>query len=217
MRRAYRLITLVLAVGACSACAAANHGGSPRPAATPAPEDPGALAADLAETRPLGPGPAYRPEPIGNPNVQSGTPVGPLRCRSASGGVYGAHIELFARDRGVQVPAGIGISHGQSRGPFVAGGHCRYPLTTTDPTGVIQVQPRAARGIPTLRALFALWGQPLSRTRLVSFVGSVRAFLGGRPWRQDPRSIPLRRHSQIVLEVGSPVRPHASYLFPAGL
>src|SRR5436305_54921 len=170
MRRTYRLIALVLAAGTCSACGA-TLGARPGDPEAAAPEDPSVLAADLAKTRPLGPGPAYRPSAVANPNAQLGLPVGSLRCRSLSA-AYGVHIELFARDRGVQVPAGIGIVQGRRRGPFVDRGRCRYELSTTDPTGVIAVRTRASLAVPTVGQLFALWGQPLSRERLGSFAGT---------------------------------------------
>jgi hypothetical protein len=87
-------------------------------------------------------------------------------------------------------------------------------VRTREPTGVIEV----AEGRPvTLGDLFAVWGQPLSGTRMAGFRGEVRAYVAGRPWRRDPRSIPLRRHAQVVLEVGGHVPPHRSYLFPPGL
>jgi hypothetical protein len=69
----------------------------------------------------------------------------------------------------------------------------------------------------TLGDLFDLWGQPLSRTRLAGFSGRVSAFVGGRARAGDPRTIPLTRHTQIVLEVGGYVRPHSSFLFRRGL
>jgi hypothetical protein len=45
----------------------------------------------------------------------------------------------------------------------------------------------------------------------------VHAFVDGLPWTGDPRTIPLRRHAQIVLEVGGHVPPHVRYGFPKGL
>ncbi len=177
---------------------------------------------DLARTRPAGLGPAFRPAPIGNPAVAAGAPVGPLRCRHADGRLYGAHIELFARSRGVVVPAGIGIAPPQRRrGAFVVGGRCSYPLRTAEPTGVVEVDPAAVPAAPTVGELFALWGQPLSGRRLGPFRAapgaSVVAFLDGRRWRGDPRAIPLRRHAQVVIELGPLVEPHATYTFPPSL
>jgi hypothetical protein len=45
----------------------------------------------------------------------------------------------------------------------------------------------------------------------------VAVFVGGRRWRGLPASVPLARHSEIVLEVGPYVPPHASYTFPPGM
>ena len=136
------------------------------------------------------------------------------------GSSYGAHIELFALDRGIAVPAGIGIAPPQQRsGPVVTGGRCAYPLRTVDPTGVVEVAP--ATHAPTVGELFELWGQPLSALqlgRIRSASGQrVVAFVNGRRWQGSPRRIPLSRHAQIVLELGGFVEPHPAYTFPPSL
>jgi hypothetical protein len=119
----------------------------------------------------------------------------------------------------VIVPPGIGVAPPFRRdGAYVRGGRCSYPLRTRDPTGVFEIDPRLAL---TLGDLFAVWGQPLGPTRLAGFRAKrgerVRAWVGGRAWRGRLSAIPLRRHAQIVLEVGGFVPPHARYLFPRGL
>jgi hypothetical protein len=240
-----RLPVIAVAAIACAAC-----GGT----ATPRRVADSVLSVDLARTRQAGVGPAFRPGPIGNRAVAAGAPVGRLRCDHQAPGAYGAHIELFADDRGIVVPAGIGVAPPWRRqGPFVLGGRCVYPLRTAEPTGVVEVgtdgtraveggfpgavkagagralepgagrarDPGAAHPIPTVGELFALWGQPLSSRRLGGFQApggtAVVAFVDGRRWGADPRAIPLRRHAQIVLELGPLVPPHAAYLFPRGL
>jgi hypothetical protein len=145
-----------------------------------------------------------------------------LRCTNAAGPSYGIHLELYAHGLVVPVPAGIGVAPPQRRaGAYVRGGACMYPLRTIEPTGVVIVDRGAASGgrrrVPTLGTLFAVWGQPLSSTRLAGFRGTVRAFVEGRSWRASPARIPLTRHAEIVLEVGAAVPPHPAYLFPAGL
>ncbi|MDQ2760348.1 MAG: hypothetical protein M3Y17_07915 [Actinomycetota bacterium] len=35
--------------------------------------------------------------------------------------------------------------------------------------------------------------------------GKVTAFVNGKPWTRDPRSIPLTPHAVIQLDVGAPV------------
>ena len=128
-------------------------------------------------------------------------------------------MELFAHGRVVIVPAGIGIAAPRRRvGAFVRPRGCSYAVRTTGPTGVLEVR-RGAR--LTLGRLFAVWGQPLSATRLAGFLTSrlapVRAYVGGRRWRGRPGAIPLRRHAEIVLELGRYVPPHCAFLFRRGL
>jgi hypothetical protein len=144
---------------------------------------------------PIGVGPRYHPPAP----VRDGRPVGTLRCGKAPVRTA-VHVELFAARRVIIVPPGIG------RGP-----RCRYPLSTTTPTGVV-----AVRGAATLGDLFRVWGARLGSHRLLSFRGRVSAFVGGRAVNGDPRAIPLTRHAQIVLETGGYVAPHPSYLFPKG-
>jgi hypothetical protein len=130
------------------------------------------------------------------------------------------HVELFAQRQVVVVPAGIGMAPPvQRRGAYVLGARCSYPLRTREPTGLVELDSQAEP--LTLGDLFAVWGQPLSTTRLAGFRAPpgqrVEAYLDGRPWRGDPRAMPLRRHAVVVLEVGGHVPPHAAYRFPDGL
>ena len=89
-------------------------------------------------------------------------------------------------------------------------------LRTRWPVGIIEV-----RGSHTLGDFFRVWRQPLSQTRLVGFTTTrdrpVRAYVAGKRWRGPLRSIPLRRHSNIVLQLGRYIRPHKVFLFPLGL
>ena len=100
-------------------------------------------------------------------------------------------------------------------GVYVPGPRCSYPVRTTTPTGVVEFVPAAH---PTLGDVFAVWGQPLSARRLAGFraQGSdeVKAWVAGKRWRGDVRAIPLRRHGQIVVQLGGYVPPHAFFLFP---
>ena len=60
-------------------------------------------------------------------------------------------------------------------------------------------------------------GEPVIVRRTLKSDGGSRAFVGGDEWRGDLSGIPLRRHAQIVLEVGGFVAPHRRYGFPPGL
>jgi hypothetical protein len=125
-----------------------------------------------------------------------------------------AHVELFAQRRVVIVSAGIGLAPPfLIRNRALLRARCSYPLRTVEPTGVIELD-AALR--PTLGDLFAVWGRRLAPRTLLSFSGRVRGYVAGKPWQGDPRRIPLRRHAQIVLEVGGYVPPHRTYLFGPG-
>jgi hypothetical protein len=175
---------------------------------------------DWSRTRPFGLGAAFHPPPYGR-RVRAGEPVGALRCRAASAHAYGVHLELFAADRVVRLPAGIGLASPERLdGGRVLSERCAYPIHTVEPTGVVEVAPGVAAAA-TVGALFELWGQPLDPRQLAGFAAGagqpVVAFVDGRRWTGDPRLIPLRRHAQVVLEVGPLVSPHPSYRFAPGL
>jgi hypothetical protein len=161
----------------------------------------------LLQARPIGRGAAFHPP-------ATGPTIGP--CTGRLGQRDGVHVELFADNRVVLVAAGIG-----TRPPLryfsgrIAGAGCYGDLVTLDPTGLVLVRPEAKLSVG---ALFRAWGQPLSRDRMAGFSspGGVVAFVNGRAWRGAAAGVPLRRHWEIVLEVGPHVPPHSSYMFPPG-
>src|SRR3954468_6044179 len=133
----------------------------------------------LPRTAPgVGPTARHRPPSLG-PRAAHAQPIAGLRCTRGSAPRYGVHLELFAHRRVVLIPPGIGIAPPRTRrGAYVRGGRCSYPLRTREPTGVIEVAP----GSLTLADLFAVWGQPLSSTRMAGFHGLVRGYRDGRRW-----------------------------------
>lgn len=164
----------------------------------------------LRDARPIGTGPRFQP-PV------TGKVVGD--CRPGLGSRFAVHVEVFAANRVVILPAGIGTKPPRD---FSAGrvtrARCYGGVVTVDATGVVLVRPEAHFA---LSALFRAWGEQLSATRLCSFSahpGSrVVAYLDGRRWPGDPRGVPLLRHAEIVVEVGPPVPPHSSFAFPKGI
>ena len=153
---------------------------------------------------PIGVGAAFHPPALSR-EVAVGAPVGGFRC-GADGTRFGVHLELFAAGRVVVVPAGIGVAPPWRRdGAYVRAGRCSYPARTREPTGVIEV----ARSGVTLGDFFAVWGQRLRRY--------PRAYVSGRRWTGPAAAIPLRRHTEIVLQTGPYIPPHASFLFRKGL
>lgn len=203
MRRAAGVLCLVAVL--LTACGTTR---SSAPAASqPDQPIPSAL---LSQARPIGTGPRFHP-PVSGPVAGS--------CAAALGPRDGVHVEVFAADRVLLLPAGIG-----TKPPLtlldgrITHAACYGALVTLDPTGVIQVRPGAA---VTLGAAFRSWGQPLSATRLASFTAppgsQVTVFVNGKRWPGTPPAVPLTRHAEIVLEVGPYVPPHSSYAFPPGL
>jgi hypothetical protein len=167
----------------------------------------------------LGAGPRYRPTPT-SARARVGTSVDGLRCVRKFGKRFGAHLEVFAHQHVVAIPAGIGIASPRLHtiDASVLGGRCYYPATTTDPTGVIEVR-RGAR--VTLGELFDIWGEPLGPMAVARFraatTAPVIAYVNGRRWSANPRAITLVRHELVVLEVASRVPPHRVYVFRRGL
>jgi hypothetical protein len=163
----------------------------------------------LREARPIGTGPRFQPG-------VSGPVLG--ACRRSLGPRNGVHVELFAANRVVLIPAGIGtLPPRRSSAGRISSARCYGELVTLDPTGLVLV--RAGVDL-NMAALFHSWGQRLSSSRLASFNASpgthVAIFVGGRPWNGNPGTVPLTRHAEIVLELGPHVPPHPSYAFPPG-
>jgi hypothetical protein len=159
----------------------------------------GIPAALLREARPIGAGRRFMP-PV------SGQISGP--CRSALGLRYEVHVELFAANRVVIVPAGIGTR------PHT---RCYGDVVTVEPTGVVLVRSGRRR---TLSDLFRAWGQPLSPRRLATFSAArrktVEVFVDGQRRHGPPGDVQLTPRAEIVLEVGPHVPPHTTFAFPRG-
>jgi hypothetical protein len=186
-------LALALAIAACGSSTAPPSASNAIPAAL------------IAQSRPIGHGAAFHPPARG--------PV-PGPCRSGLGKRSGAHVELFARNRVVLVAAGIGVRGPVTRsGGRITGARCYGDLVTLEPTGVVLVRPGASA---TLADLFRAWGQTLTADRLLSFGGRVRVYVDGRRRPGPPATVRLRRHAEIVVEVGPHVPPHAAYHFPPG-
>jgi hypothetical protein len=171
----------------------------------------GQLSLVPLQPTPIGRGPMYRPPP--GAVATSGAPIGRFRCGPAGPTGDVAHVEVFARGRVVIIPPGVGVGSPQLSGASVVGGRCRYPVSTADPTGVVQV----ARGVhATLGSLFAIWGQPLGGHRVCGFRSRrpVVVYVDGRRWAGRARAVPLHPYSEVVVEIGRRVPPHTTYLFP---
>ncbi|MGA2926735.1 MAG: hypothetical protein ABSG43_12195 [Solirubrobacteraceae bacterium] len=161
----------------------------------------------MLQARPIGRDARFHP-PVSGPVIAP--------CTRRLGSRSEVHVELFAANRVVLIPAGIG-----ARPPLrlfsgrIAGAACYGAVVTVDPTGLVLVS-RGRR--LTLSDLFRSWGQPLGGRALAGFTASrgtgVAVFVDGRRGRGSPAAVPLTGRAEIVLEVGPYVPPHSSYTFP---
>jgi hypothetical protein len=193
-------------------------GWSQQDASPPAPATlPAWLARAIASARTVGRGARYRP-PASSEAVGRAHRVAGMGCSSKAQAVSVAHIELFAYEHVVIVPAGIGLAPPRMiRGARIVSARCGYPLRTLDPTGlVLLTDPRRTY---RLGELFDLWGQTLNRTHIAGFQAprhhGVHVYLDGKLWHGDPRDTPIAPHAEITVEVDGYVPPHASYSFPS--
>ena len=131
-----------------------------------------------------------------------------------------AHLTIFVNGSPRQVPAGIGIPGARAQntpqGPFVSSGNCFYWLHTHAADGIIHTESPVQRTY-TLGDFFDEWGQPLGPGQVGPARGHVTAIYNGRLYRGNPRDIPLTRHAQIQLEVGTPLVAPVSITWPSGL
>jgi hypothetical protein len=201
MRAACAVALALPVLAACGGATPAAH--RTAPTATAIPPD------LLSQARPIGTGPRFHP-PAAGPVMGD--------CAPALGAREGVHVEVFASDRVLLLPAGIGARPPLGlRSGRVTSARCYGALVTLDPTGLVLVRPGASL---TLGTLFRSWGQPLTPGKLTSFTApagtTVTVYVNGKRWRGAPSAVPLTRHAEIVLEVGPHVPPHPSYSFPAG-
>ncbi|GAC1312766.1 MAG: hypothetical protein NVSMB21_23640 [Vulcanimicrobiaceae bacterium] len=135
--------------------------------------------------------------------MADGKPVAGIRCDTAEGAVFHIHqhVTILERGRALAIPDDIGR-------PLAAS--CLYWLHTHSADGLVHVEAPKFRTF-TLGNLFDIWGEPLSATAVASArirPGALRVYVGGRPYKGDPRKIELSQHTDITLEAGAPyVKP----------
>jgi hypothetical protein len=156
--------------------------------------------------------------------LRAGGVVDGIQCQTHEKFVFHVHthLALFVNGKPRQVPAGIGIApplgiqHKPHKMIFVNKGDCFAWLHTHTPDGMIHIESPIQRGF-TLGDFFDIWGQPLGRDRLGPFRGAVTAFYNGRPYLGDPRNIPIGYHSEVQLDIGTPVTAPEHIAFRGGL
>jgi hypothetical protein len=118
-----------------------------------------------------------------------------------------AHLQVYVDGHTRALPGGIGIVDEKpvetQHGLFYSALTCMYWVHTRASDGLVEVQSPVSRHF-TLGDLFAVWHQPLSRTRVAGSHGRVTATVNGKRWHGNPTSIPLTEHAAIQLAVGRP-------------
>jgi len=158
--------------------------------------------------------------------LEAGAPLAPASTTAQGGGAtvdgiqcapveqlayhIHSHLQVYVNGQPRALPAAIGmlgpVSQQTAYGPFYGAEQCIYWLHTHASDGVIHIESPTKR-VYTLGNFFDEWRQPLSRTQVASAKGKVTAFLNGKAWKQDPRTLPLLPHASIQLDVGSPTVP----------
>lgn len=158
--------------------------------------------------------------------LEAGAPLAPASTTTQGGGAtvdgiecapveqlayhIHSHLQVYVNGQPRALPGAIGmlgpVAQQTAYGPFYGAQQCIYWLHTHTSDGVIHIESPTKR-IYTLGNFFDEWHQPLSRTQVASAKGKVTAFVNGKAWKRDPRSIPLSPHASIQLDVGSPTVP----------
>jgi hypothetical protein len=128
----------------------------------------------------------------------NGQEIDGVRCETTESLQFHIHILLvvYLEDQQQTIPAQIGIP-----------GTCLYWLHTHDTSGVIHVESPVQRDY-VLGNFFDIWGKPLDATHLLGRVAdaqhSVRTYVDGKLYMDNPRAIVLKDHEEILLMYGPP-------------
>jgi hypothetical protein len=143
-------------------------------------------------------------------STTNGTTVNGIQCAPVEQLAYHihAHLQVYVDGQSRALPGAIGmigpVAQQTQNGPFYSAQTCIYWLHTHTSDGIIHIE-SPTRRIYTLGDFFDEWHQPLSNTQVATASGKVTAFLDGKPYTGNVRSIPLNPHAQVQLDVGSPV------------
>ena len=211
----------------------AVSGGS-SPAAQGSPSTPKLKLASLSTLGTLQPAPSpgsLGPEQVpipgaaaltGTSTKATGQKVDGIGCSSSEQTLFHihAHLTIFVNGSPRQVPAGIGIpgakAQNTAQGPFIGSGSCFYWLHTHAADGIVHIESPVQRTY-TLGNFFDEWGQPLGPGQVGPDKGHVTAIYNGHLYEGNPRDVPLTKHAQIQLEVGTPLVAPESITWPSGL
>ena len=136
-----------------------------------------------------------------------GEPVHGIRCDRMEGSAFHIHQHLAIFDHGKPMPIPEDIGR-----PLFAS--CFYWVHTHTPDGIVHIESPVFRSF-TLGDFFAIWGEPLSLTRVDGTTlrrgEHVTVWVDGSQYKGDPASIQLAQHSDIVIQVGPPASKPAAF------
>lgn len=224
MRPLIPIATAILCALALAACGSSNSSSSSAVTATSSAAGTGTSSASGTGTSAATASSASQPT-VGFEGVplQTGPEIAPasttqtgkvdgITCGPTEQLVYHihAHLAVFKNGQPYTLPAGVGIpgSHAvqTNQGPIASGGSCIYWLHTHTTDGVIHIE-SPSKAIYTLGNFFDEWHQPLSANQVGTVSGAITAFVNGKPWKKNPRTIPLLPHADIQLQIGEPPPP----------
>jgi hypothetical protein len=215
VRRLATVLSLIVACGLAACGGSSSSSTSTQGAAASSTTTTSATSTAQAASQKLGP--EAIPLEAGAPlapasSTAPGTTVDGVQCAPVEQLAYHihAHLQVYVDGQPRALPGAIGligpVAQQTAYGPFYGAQQCYYWLHTHTSDGVIHIESPTKR-VYTLGNFFDEWRQPLSRTQVAGAKGKVTAFLNGKPWKQDPRAIPLLSHASVQLDVGSPTVP----------
>ncbi len=206
-------ITCALALAACGSSATSSSSGTGTGTSSAGATTASSGTASAAQPTigfegvPLQTGP-----PVAPPGTTGTGTVDGITCGPTEQLVYHihSHLAVFRNGQAYTLPAGVGIPGSRAvatnQGPIASGGKCIYWLHTHTTDGVIHIE-SPSKAIYTLGDFFDEWRQPLSHSQVGALQGPVVAYVNGKPWKKNPRDIPLLPHENIQLEIGQPAPP----------
>jgi hypothetical protein len=213
------IVMLLVAACALAACGSSSSSTSSTSsaAASPTTSASATSATSTAQAASQQLGPEGIPLEAGAPlapasSTTSGATLDGIQCAPLEQLAYHihSHLQVYVNGQPRALPAAIGIlgpvAQQTAYGPFYGAQQCIYWLHTHASDGVIHIESPTKR-VYTLGNFFDEWHQPLSRTQVASAKGKVSAFLNGKRWNQNPRTIPLLPHASVQLDVGAPTVP----------
>jgi hypothetical protein len=159
---------------------------------------------------------AANPSAAGGSAFVAGAPIDGVQCGAAEGQIQHVHqhFDVIVNGQDFTPPASVGIFAERTSSPNTP---CLYWSHTHTPDGVIHVE-SPAKDTLMLGAFLDIWSvSPVDRSLLNRIEANPpdRVIVDGNPYTGDYRAIPLRSHTLITFEYGSPDVPQRPFDFQA--